>query len=296
MTSLTQSLSQSRQSLRSSSPVKDRSQSRSLNLQTDSDDESSISDIEIETPHTSFESRSKSRNSGRSEKSLDKSSHRQSLARFNDSSREISTSSGRQQQQQKKNRSYIRLESDLREKQREISALESIVEELNGELQSSQAKLSSLFEKTQKSRDHQRAEMERWRRDQLNREQMMISPESYDALNEKLVECSHQLDAVHEERHILMEELERANQKTRQLQADRRELKETIEHFKDEVKVRDENIDRLQGRLLNRHLLRSSMKFNITVVYTVNLICKSITLNFVTCMLVVNREIYLHLA
>ena len=140
-------------------------------------------------------------------RTLDRSSprqSRQSLARFQDvSSRDTTTSSSRQKA---KNRSYVRLESDLREKQREIATLESIVEELNGELQSSQAKLSNFIEKSQQSRDQQRQQMEQWRRDQLT---MMVSPESYAALNEKLAEAAAQLDAVHEERAILVDELER---------------------------------------------------------------------------------------
>ena len=241
-------LSQSRgASIRSSSPVKHRPSNRLTD--DDDDDESAISDIDLDTPHTSFETslRSKSRTPERQSQNHSslQQEQRQSLARFTESSsREISTSSGRGNN--RKNRSYIRLESDLREKQREISALESIVEELNGELQSSQAKLSGVFEKTQKSRDEQRAQMESWRREQLD---MMVSPESYMALNEKLAEAAAQLDAVHDERIILAEELDRANHKTRQLQQDRRELKETIEHWKDEVRVRDENIDRIQGRI-----------------------------------------------
>lgn len=201
MSSLIVSLSQSRSSHRSSSPAKE----RPVNQLTD---DSEISDIDLDTPHTSFESRAtKSQNvSGRSERSFDKSSprqSRQSLARFHDSSRDTTTSSSRQKT---KNRSYVRLESDLREKQREIATLESIVEELNGELQSSQAKLSNFIEKSQQSRDHQRQQMEQWRRDQLT---MMVSPESYAALNEKLAEAAAQLDAVHEERAILVDELER---------------------------------------------------------------------------------------
>merc|ERR1719277_119165 len=82
---------------------------------------------------------------------------------------------------------------------------------------------------------------------------MMVSPESYGALNEKLVEAAGQLDIVHEERALLAEELDKARQRARQLQQDKRELKESVDHWKEEVRVREENLDRLQGQNIDEY-------------------------------------------
>ena len=111
-------LSKSRGSVRSSSPAKERDTQKGLILSDEDDDV--ISDIDLDTPHSSFKS---------SPRSLEHSSHlsprrknhqeKQSLGRFHDSTT-TSTSSPRARRNE---RTKIRLESDLQEKQREIATL-----------------------------------------------------------------------------------------------------------------------------------------------------------------------------
>ena len=50
-----------------------------------------------------------------------------------------------------------------------------------------------------------------------------------------------------------MEELEKAQQRVRTFHQDYRELKDTVEHLRDEVRVRDENIDRLQDQNIREY-------------------------------------------
>ena len=147
-------------------------------------------------------------------------------------------------------RSRARLESDLLEKQREISSLEKIVEELNGELRSSQKKLTEFMEHNKQARDAQKRNFDAWHRDQITK---MVSPENYAELNEQLLESRAQLDEVNNERVVVIDELEKIQGRVRNLQQDKRELKESCDELRDEIRVRDENIDRLQDQNIQEY-------------------------------------------
>ena len=147
-------------------------------------------------------------------------------------------------------RSRARLESDLIDKQREIATLEKIVEELNCELQSSQAKLTDFIESNKQAREQQRRDIEQWRQDQITK---MVSPESHAELQEKLIESHAQLDEVNSERVLVIDELEKIRNRVHQLQVDKRELKDSCEVLKEEVRLRDENIDRLQDQNIREY-------------------------------------------
>ena len=147
-------------------------------------------------------------------------------------------------------RSRARLESDLIDKQREIATLEKIVEELNTELQSSQAKLTDFIESNKQAREQQRRDIEQWRQDQITK---MVSPESHAELQEKLMESHAQLDEVNSERVLVIDELEKIRNRVHQLQVDKRELKDSCDILKEEVRLRDENIDRLQDQNIREY-------------------------------------------
>ena len=106
------------------------------------------------------------------------------------------------------------------------------------------------MEHNKNARDAQKRNFEAWHRDQMT---AMVSPESYADLNEQLMESRAQLDEIANERMMMIDELEKIQNRVRMLQQDKREMKAACDELRDDIRVKDENIDRLQDQNIHEY-------------------------------------------